>query len=78
MSKVIFRFCKTCGFYNAPAKTCAIMATFKGEIEPNDFCSKYREAPVHCERCRAITFAPILVVDANGTYHSYCQGCVPQ
>ena len=71
MSKVIFRFCRTCGFYQKEAKTCTIMNFFKGQIEPTDFCSKYTEAPVRCERCNAITLAPVIIVE-NQKAHIYC------
>ena len=78
MGKVIFQFCRTCGFYNAPAKTCAIMSNFKGNIEPTDFCSKYTESPVRCENCNAISLAPIILLGQDNKYHYFCQRCVPQ
>lgn len=78
MGKTIFRFCRTCGFYQAQAKTCTIMAYFKGQIEPTDFCSKYTEVPVRCEFCNAIALAPYIVFDKTNKPHICCSNCLPQ
>lgn len=76
MGKYIFRFCRTCGFYQTQAKTCTLMSYFKGEIEPTDFCSKYCEIPIRCESCNSILLSPFISIDADNKGHYYCNNCL--
>ena len=71
----MIKYCNTCKIYIPQAKTCQLMPTLQGKIEPTDQCSQHKDELEQCEKCgRGILDVYIRVID--NVVHVYCQDCI--
>ena len=75
-SAITFYQCATCKLYIPAKKTCQIMIPqMQGQINENDYCSRYTDIIYQCETCGGGLLNGLIEVSDEKT-HIYCENCL--